>query len=293
MENSNPETYQDLLNRGKLIYPGVRIGRPGRARTYWVTIFLMRVLNFRWSVKVSGAQHVKRGPAILVGNHVDAMDPVAIVMKQWWRVTAFAKVEVFESRGPAGALLFAFAGNLGTAQGLSAWLLAIQASQDLTDLYFVFLGEGAEKSQLQSKADLLGLKRTFFIDPVELSEYVHLAAEIDAQIISLTNSPLFHMTIPGKLQSCLALGKAIVASVAGDSARIIVDSGAGLVAAPGNSAEIEKIIRLAHREGQAALAARGSLGRSYYLDHMGSRTSSALLVDVLRSAAISGLKGPR
>jgi colanic acid biosynthesis glycosyl transferase WcaI len=194
---------------------------------------------------------------------------------------------------PAGALLFAFAGNLGTAQGLSAWLLAIQASQDLTDLYFVFLGEGAEKSQLQSKADLLGLKRTFFIDPVELSEYVHLAAEIDAQIISLTNSPLFHMTIPGKLQSCLALGKAIVASVAGDSARIIVDSGAGLVAAPGNSAEIEKIIRLAHREGQAALAARGSLGRSYYLDHMGSRTSSALLVDVLRSAAISGLKGPR
>lgn len=101
MENSNPETYQDLLNRGKLIYPGVRIGRPGRARTYWLTIFLMRALNFRWSVKVSGAQHVKRGPAILVGNHVDAMDPVAIVMKQWWRVTAFAKVEVFESRGAA------------------------------------------------------------------------------------------------------------------------------------------------------------------------------------------------
>jgi colanic acid biosynthesis glycosyl transferase WcaI len=187
-----------------------------------------------------------------------------------------------------GDLLFAFAGNLGAAQGLSAWLLAIEAVQDLTDLHFTFIGDGAEKLQLQSMADSLGLKRTYFIDPVELSEYVYFAAETDAQIISLTDAPLFYITIPGKVQTCLALGKAIVASVAGDSARIISDSGAGLIAAPGDSAEIAKIIRQAHMEGRAALAARGALGRSYYLNHMSSKTSSALLADVLRSAAFSG-----
>jgi hypothetical protein len=117
---------------------------------------------------------------------------------------------------------------------------------------------------------------------------VYFAAETDAQIISLTDAPLFYITIPGKVQTCLALGKAIVASVAGDSARIISDSGAGLIAAPGDSAEIAKIIRQAHMEGRAALAARGALGRSYYLNHMSSKTSSALLADVLRSAAFSG-----
>jgi len=187
-----------------------------------------------------------------------------------------------------GDLLFTFAGNLGVAQGLYAWLLAIEAVQDLTDLHFAFIGDGAEKSQLQSMAESLGLKRTHFIDPVELSEYVHLAADTDAQIISLTDAPLFHITIPGKLQSCLALGKAIIASVAGDSATIVSDSGAGLVAAPGNSAEIEKIIRQAHTEGEVGLNGRGAYGLSYYRDHMSSNTSSALLAKTLRSAALSG-----
>ena len=73
MEESKRISYQDLVQRGKMIYPGTRIGRPGRAVTYWITIFFMRLLNFRWSVTVTGAENVMRGPAILVGNHVDAM----------------------------------------------------------------------------------------------------------------------------------------------------------------------------------------------------------------------------
>jgi hypothetical protein len=61
----------------------------------------MRLLRFRYSVKVAGSSNVAPGPAILVGNHIAAMDPVAAVIKHWWRVTAFAKVEVFENRGAA------------------------------------------------------------------------------------------------------------------------------------------------------------------------------------------------
>jgi len=182
-----------------------------------------------------------------------------------------------------GDLLFAFAGNHGSAQGLEAWLRAIGSVQDLTDLHFAFIGDGAEKSKLQLLASSLGLKRMYFLDPVELSAYVDIAAETDAQIISLTDAPLFRITIPGKVQSCLALGNAIVASVAGDAASIISESGAGFVAVPENVVEIEKILRQAHAEGQAGLAERGELGRSYYLEHMSSKTSSELLVNVLRS----------
>ncbi len=101
MAGANSEVYDSLLDEGRSIYPGTRIGRPGRARTYFATIFFMRLLRFRYSVKVAGSSNVAPGPAILVGNHIAAMDPVAAVIKHWWRVTAFAKVEVFENRGAA------------------------------------------------------------------------------------------------------------------------------------------------------------------------------------------------
>jgi len=120
--------YSQLLDSGRHLYPGVRIGRPGRARTYWATIAGMRLLRLRWKVVVIGADHVAPGAAILVGNHVSAMDPVATVMSQWWRVTAFAKVEVFQARG---AIFFRLMGQIPLRRGdeeSTTWALAMAAS---------------------------------------------------------------------------------------------------------------------------------------------------------------------
>ena len=111
---SREASYQEILRRGREIYSGVRIGQPGRGPKYWITISFMRLLNLKFSVTVQGAHHVKSGPAILVGNHVNAMDPVVIVMKQWWRVIAFAKVEVFENRG---AIFFRWMGQIPLRRG--------------------------------------------------------------------------------------------------------------------------------------------------------------------------------
>jgi len=90
-------TYDELLARGKKLFPAVRFGRPGRARSYWATIAALRVLRAKWKIDVEGAAHVPEGAAILIGNHVDAADPLVVVMSAWWRVTAFTKLEWFES----------------------------------------------------------------------------------------------------------------------------------------------------------------------------------------------------
>lgn len=96
-----PRDYGTLLAEAGLLYPGVRIGRPGRARTYWATIAAMRLLRLRWAIRIEGADKVAPGPAILIGNHVHFFDPVCVVMTRWWRVSAFTKVEWFEHRGAA------------------------------------------------------------------------------------------------------------------------------------------------------------------------------------------------
>ena len=114
MTPATTDGYDAALEAGHAIYPGVRIGRPGRARTYWATIAAMRVLRLRWAVHATGSEHVAPGAAILVGNHLSAMDPVVAVMSHWWRVTAFTKVEVYERRG---AIFFRLMGQIPLRRG--------------------------------------------------------------------------------------------------------------------------------------------------------------------------------
>jgi glycosyltransferase involved in cell wall biosynthesis len=182
-------------------------------------------------------------------------------------------------------LLFVYAGNHGSAQGLEDWINAIQAVEDLTDLHFVFIGDGAEKTKLEQMANSLRLKRIYFLDHMTPEEFARRVADCDAQIISLTDAPLFQITIPGKVQSSLALGSAMIASIAGDAAGIIDESGAGILASPCDQLEIENAIRQGYAEGQVALRKRGELGREYYLGRMRSAIGSTQLANVLRSAA--------
>ena len=132
MADHGTSTYAAALAEGRALYPGVRIGRPGRARTYWLTIAAMRVLHARWDVEVEGAEHVAPGAGILIGNHVSALDPVVVVMSTWWRVTAFTKIEVFEKRG---AVFFRLMGQIPLRRGDEAstqWAMDM-ASRTLAD----------------------------------------------------------------------------------------------------------------------------------------------------------------
>jgi 1-acyl-sn-glycerol-3-phosphate acyltransferase len=106
--------YGALLAEARTLYPGVRIGRPGRSRTYWATIAAMRLLRARWAVDIEGADQVSPGPAIMIGNHVHFMDPVCVVMTEWWRVSAFTKLEWFEHRG---SLFFRLMGQIPLRRG--------------------------------------------------------------------------------------------------------------------------------------------------------------------------------
>lgn len=188
-------------------------------------------------------------------------------------------------------MLFMYAGNHGTAQGLAPWLESIAMVADLEDLHFVFLGTGTERESLRSRAKVLGLERTHFIDAVPLDEYVKLAPDADAQIVSLRDESLFRSTIPGKLQVCMALGSPVLASIAGDAEQIVRASGAGFTAVPGSIPDIVSAIRTAHAEGPAALRRRGESARREYVAAMSRDHGSAELGRVLNQAVRGGRRG--
>jgi glycosyltransferase involved in cell wall biosynthesis len=182
---------------------------------------------------------------------------------------------------PIEAKLFLYAGNIGSAQGLLSWIRAISELRHLEDLYFVFLGRGTERVELETKAEELGLTRVFFSDPYPFEQYCAIASEADAQIISLSASSTFEMTIPGKVQTCLALGTPILASVTGDAKKVLTQSGSAWLASPGNETEIVEIIMSGYLTERIKLKEMGEKGRKFYFENMGKERGVISLRDVL------------
>lgn len=178
-----------------------------------------------------------------------------------------------------------YAGNHGSAQGLDAWIDAMALTRERPRTHLVLVGEGADRERLVARAGHSGIDRVQFLPPVPSSQLPELAAEADALVISLADHSLFDVTVPGKTQTCLALGKPIVASGRGDLARILAESGAGWAAHPGDPQAIARIIRRVDAADRAELSARGTAGLRFYERTMSRRIGVERLDTILRNAA--------
>jgi len=180
--------------------------------------------------------------------------------------------------------LLLYGGNLGKAQGLSAWIEAWAKPEIGMNTHLVLMGEGTESRDLTDHARKVS-DRVHVLSGRSSSEYATAVGDADALVISLQDRPLFQATIPGKVQASLAFGKPIIASVAGDSARILQASEAALVVEPEN---VRAISRRVHEFEQITKETRknmGGAGRDYYLREMSRDRGAAALMSSLRRAA--------
>lgn len=147
-----------------------------------------------------------------------------------------------------------FAGNIGEAQDLK---ILVDAARILKDqkykVKFIIIGEGRFKSDLRLYIDKLDLKNFFaflgYIEPTQIPKYF---ASADSLYISLKPAEIFSLTIPSKLQTYMACGRPIIASISGVTAKIINESNCGFSSNPGDSIllakNIIKMLRLSNEE---------------------------------------------
>ena len=89
-------------------------------------------------------------------------------------------------------------------------------------------------------------------------------AASDALLVSLKDTKIFSMTIPGKMQSYLACGKPIIASLNGIGAEIIRNASCGYVS---NSEDAEALANSICKLNKLSIEDRTRLGsnaRDYY-----------------------------
>ena len=166
-----------------------------------------------------------------------------------------------------------FAGNIGQAQGLDilpkvAKLLKQRGEENLSKIQFKVIGDGRYKDTLLQLIESLDVGDMFCFIPKQPAEKVpqYITAG-KAAFLCLTDSPLLTMTIPAKLQSYMACGVPIIASVNGETANIIKIANAGVVSPAGDENKLaEKIIELASL-GQKELKSMGRNAKHYYDAH--------------------------
>jgi len=114
-----------------------------------------------------------------------------------------------------------YAGNLGPAQGLGVLLEAL-SKIDIAGsrIELEFVGSGSEESALKVRTNELGLKNVTFPGRLSPSEAFESLSRATASIVHLLPSPLFRMTLPSKIASCLASGTVVICGVDGEAAEM-------------------------------------------------------------------------
>lgn len=180
-----------------------------------------------------------------------------------------------------------YAGSIGGAQGLKTLIDACALVQD-TDLVCLIAGSGVSEEGLRQHAGSIGARNVRFLGRVPSSRMTRLMATGDLHYIGLRSDPLSGLTMPSKLQATLAAGRPIVASVEGDAAEVIHDSGSGWVVPAGNATALADSLRMACNVGREGLDKIGLRGREYYQRVFAARHGVDRVEQLLVDAASSG-----
>lgn len=295
--------------------PALALGRVKKAPTMmWVqdlwpdTLAAMGVLNGgllqRAASGVTGALH-RRMDALLVQSKAFAdplcrqgVQPHRVHYVPNWAEALYRPVTVptnvpERQELPVGFNIL-FAGNIGVAQGLEVVLRAAELLRELKDLHWVIVGSGRQAEWLAQEVQERGLQRTVHLlgrrPVVTMPTWFSLA---DVLLATLRPDPVYELTLPSKLQTYLACGKPILASIAGEGERVLRESGAGLVTPTGDAGALAAGARQMYDAGPDALASMGRRGLNYYQEHFDRVAIIDRVEELLQSCAATCSKSGR
>ena len=153
-----------------------------------------------------------------------------------------------------------FAGNIGTTQSIETILYAAQKLKS-KNIWFNFYGDGSGLEKMVALAKALKTEKVVFRGRVPIEELPEKYAKSDALVVSLSDNAVLSMSFPGKIQSYMAAGKPIVASLNGEAARIIGEAECGFVAP---AEDVDGLVSCIEKLICADKEALGKNSREYY-----------------------------
>lgn len=180
-----------------------------------------------------------------------------------------------------------FAGNIGTAQAVEVIVEAATLLKNYSEIKFVVVGDGSRREWMQQMVSELGLQNLILPGRFPPEDMPALMQKASVLLVTLSNRDIFKATIPSKIQSYLAAGRPIVASLNGVGSSLVADSGAGLsVPAEDGEALANAVLKL-YRMCAQERDEMGRRGREYYEAHFSHEILISQLIGHFNSVLAS------
>lgn len=172
---------------------------------------------------------------------------------------------IFEKAEPkeeTGTFDFMFAGNIGAVQSVDTILGAAALLKD-EPVRFHIIGSGSDLERLQKLGE--NEKNVIFYGRRPLEEMPSFYEKADAMLITLQADPVLSMTLPGKVQSYMAVGKPIIGAIDGETKKVIEDAKCGYCGKADDTEALAENIRKFIKNPEKDLM--GENARDYYEKH--------------------------
>lgn len=135
---------------------------------------------------------------------------------------------------PNETIDFMFAGNIGSAQKIDTIIKVAYKCKNISNIQWHIVGDGSELEKIKKLSEELGLVSIHFYGRQPLEKMPEYYSKADAMLITMEADPIISLTLPGKVQTYMAAGKAIIGCIDGETQMIIDDAKCGYCSAAEN-----------------------------------------------------------
>jgi len=176
-------------------------------------------------------------------------------------------------------------GSMGKANGLTYIIDAAKIMQDkgVSDVNFVFMGDGATEPILKKMMEEYGLKNVQFLGLHPMATLAEVVNLCDASITSFLNLPILKTNSPNKMFDSLSAGKPIIVNSSGWTKDLVEKDDCGFFVNPDDPNDfVEKL--LLYKNEPETLKRWGENARRLSLEVFDKNILSAKVADVIEAA---------
>lgn len=156
-----------------------------------------------------------------------------------------------------------YAGTHGLAHGLTTLLEAAELLIKETNIQFLFVGDGAAKSDLVAYTQQRQLTNVTFMDTQTHDRMPLLLTAADVCLVPLRKLPLFEGALPSKMYEIMSCARPIILGVEGEARRMVEqEAGSAIAVEPENAEALARAIMYLYESPEVA-AELGQNGRSF------------------------------
>ncbi len=135
--------------------------------------------------------------------------------------------------GIEGKFVASYIGTLGMAHGIETLLdCAALLQERAPEVFFLLVGDGAEREHLEAQAHKQRLRNVRFIGPQPRERVPGLICASDVCLVLLRRADVFTTVIPTKMLEFMACGRPVVLGVTGQAQQIVQQAHGGVCVAP-------------------------------------------------------------